>query len=173
MFAGPGIERGVSDRVIKCIGKTHASIVYLANIRSELEDMFSMNPRKIVGPIADGRDTAQSMRLSVGLEHEAKTDVISVAVSTVGKRLTRIPIPEVVNQIVPNRPSMADSQAPRMAPRLGRNIAREILSQSLMIVDHIQPNEKVLAVVQGIVKFSRMRIQGYRRGRIKPESTCI
>src|SRR5215472_4964060 len=92
------IKRRVGDSVVKGIRERNPSVTDRANVGSKLEDVLPMSPGNIIRNVVDGSHTAQTMFLIGGLKDKAKTDVIPVAVATVGKGLTRVAVAYVVHQ---------------------------------------------------------------------------
>src|SRR5258708_38581067 len=98
------------------------------------------------------------MRLIVCLEHEAKTDIVPVAVPALCESLPRIPVPQIVHPVAPNAPHVTDGQTSRMTPYPGGRRIRKILGLLLGVVDVVQPDKEVLIASQGIVKSGDVRV---------------
>src|ERR1700687_5329455 len=108
MVTSTEIKRRVRDGVIERIREAYAAVVNLTHINSKLNSVLSMDPRNIIRDVVDGRHTAERMCSAIGLEHEAKTDVIPMAVPAIRECLSRIAIPQVVHPPVSDGPGVTD-----------------------------------------------------------------
>src|SRR5262249_43037255 len=149
MVAGPEIKGWVGDRVVKSIVEGYARVCDGAEVDSVLEDVPSVGPGNVVGNIVDGSQAACIMVLAGRRKHETETDVISCAVTGIGKGLPRVSIAQVVDQVVTDRPGMTDGEAPGMAPDHGDRGVREplevsIIVESQMVKNHVGPDKQGL-----------------------------
>ncbi len=120
MVAGTQIKRRVGDRVVKSIRKVYAAVTNQANVASKFDGVLSMDPRNIIRDVVDGRHPGERMGLAIGLEHEAKTYIVPIAVPAIRECLARQAVPQIVYPIVPDGPGVPDSQSSRMAPHRRR-----------------------------------------------------
>ena len=135
MVAGSEIKGRVCDRVIDGIREAHATVVYFADVGSELDSVISMDPRNIIREIVDGRHPAEKMLLTIGLEHEPKADVIPFTIAANVECLACVAVPEVIYPVVSDRPGVTDGQTPWMIPYLWGNSIRKPLGQRLTVVN--------------------------------------
>src|ERR1700751_777805 len=144
MFAGPLVKGGGGYGIVKCVDKGHTLILYLAKVYAKLERVVAMDPGEIVRDVVDRSDTAHCVRLVIRKEHKTKSNIVSVAVPALRKRLARVAVPEIVDPIVSDGPGMTRGYTPWVAPYLGRDRVRVSLRQVLMVVNYIHPRENVL-----------------------------
>src|SRR5262249_37544365 len=97
-----------------------------------------MYPGDVIGKVMDWGDTGKSMSLSVGLEHEAKVDVVPKADPAIVKSLASVSVVEIVDPVAANSPGVASCKSPRMVPNLRRYGIGQPLRLCLVIVNHIQ-----------------------------------
>ena len=134
VIAARYITGWIRDSVVKGIQKADPGITDESNIGSKLQAVIAVNPGHIIREIVDRGDATNRVGLAVGLENEAKGNIIAVAVASLSEGLAGIAVAEIIDPVLSNRPGVASRQSPGVIPNDRRNGIRKPSRKGLVVV---------------------------------------